>query len=115
MAIMKVTPEVVATAVGETDWRAVDAQSDEGIACSVAGDPNTAPIMTDGEIAAAIARGVRKRLGLSQAAFAKRFRVPLGTLRDWEQGRRRPDAPALAYLQVIAREPEVVARALASG
>jgi len=115
MAIVKVTPEMAAKAVGETDWRAVDAQSDADIERSVGGDPDAAPILTDGEIAAAIARGVRKRLGLSQGDFAKRFRVPLGTLRDWEQGRRRPDAPALAYLRVIAREPEVVARALAGG
>jgi putative transcriptional regulator len=115
MAIVKVTPELVATAIAETDWRAVDAQSDADIERNVAGDPDAAPILTDGEIAAAIARGVRKRLGLSQADFAKRFRVPLGTLRDWEQGRRQPDAPALAYLRVIAREPEVVARALAAG
>jgi putative transcriptional regulator len=58
-------------------------------------------------------RTVRKRLGLSQAAFTARFDVPVGTLRDWEQNRRQSDAPALAYLRVIAREPEMVARALA--
>ena len=63
---------------------------------------------------AAIARTVRKRLGLSQAEFAARFHVPVGTLRDWEQNRRQPDAPALAYLRVIAREPEMVAKALVS-
>jgi putative transcriptional regulator len=38
--------------------------------------------------------------------------VPIGTLRDWEQNRKQPDAPALAYLRVSAREPKVVARAL---
>jgi putative transcriptional regulator len=38
--------------------------------------------------------------------------VPIGTLRDWEQNRKQPDASALAYLRVIAREPKVVARAL---
>ena len=55
---------------------------------------------------------MRKRLGLSQAEFAARYHVPIGTLRDWEQNRKQPDAPALAYLQVIAREPDMVARAL---
>jgi len=39
--------------------------------------------------------------------------IPIGTLRDWEQARKHPDAPALAYLRVIAREPDVTARALA--
>jgi DNA-binding XRE family transcriptional regulator len=54
----------------------------------------------------------RKRLGISQAEFAARYHVPIGTLRDWEQNRKQPDAPSLAYLRVIAREPGVVARAL---
>src|SRR6266576_335305 len=39
-------------------------------------------------------RGIRSRLGLSQAAFASRFGIPQGTIRDWEQGRRRPEGPA---------------------
>jgi putative transcriptional regulator len=112
MAIVKITPELVAKAVDATNWQAVDAQTDDDIARNVADDPDAAPILTDGETAAAIARSVRKRLGLSQAEFAARFHVPVGTLRDWEQNRRQPDAPALAYLRVIAREPEMVAKAL---
>ena len=112
MAVVKVTPELVAKALDATNWQAVDAQTDDDIARNVADDPDAAPILTDGETAAAIARTVRKRLGLSQAEFAARFHVPVGTLRDWEQNRRQPDAPALAYLRVIAREPEMVARAL---
>ncbi len=112
MAIVKVTPELVAASLGATDWQAVDAQTDGDIARNVADDPDAAPILTDGETAAAIARTVRKRLGLSQVEFAARFHLPVGTLRDWEQNRRQPDAPALAYLRVIAREPDMVARAL---
>ena len=57
-------------------------------------------------------KAVRKRLGLSQAAFAARFGFSLGTLRDWEQERRRPEGPARALLTVIDREPEAVERAL---
>ncbi len=57
---------------------------------------------------------VCKRLKLLQAEFAARYQVPVGTLRDWEQNRRQPDATALAYLRVIAREPDMVARALLS-
>ena len=112
MAIVKVTAAMVAKAIDATDWQAVDARTDEDIARNVAADADAAPILTAGETAAAIARAVRKRLGLSQTEFAARFHVPVGTLRDWEQNRRQPDAPALAYLRVIAREPEVVARAL---
>ena len=57
---------------------------------------------------------IRRALGLSQEEFAARFHIPLGTLRDWEQGRKEPDAAARAFLVVIAREPETVTRALAA-
>lgn len=56
---------------------------------------------------------IRKGLGLTQAAFAARYGFPIGTLRDLEQGRARPDASTRAYLTVISREPEAVQRALA--
>ncbi len=55
---------------------------------------------------------IRRALKLSQEEFAARYHIPPGTLRDWEQGRCVPDAAARAYLRVIAREPEMVARAL---
>ena len=57
-------------------------------------------------------RIIRRALGLSQEEFAGRFHIPLGTLRDWEQGRKEPDAAARAYLVVIARNPLAVAEAL---
>jgi putative transcriptional regulator len=89
----------------------------EEIEANALSDPDNPP-WTDEELARGIAgrevRLTRERLGLSQAAFAARFRIPVGTLRDWEQGRRMPEAPALAYLAVIAREPEAVDRALAT-
>ena len=55
---------------------------------------------------------MRRALRRTQEEFATRFHIPLGTLRDWEQGRKEPDAAARAYLRVIAREPEAVLRAL---
>ena len=57
-------------------------------------------------------RTLRRALGLTQEEFASRFRIPLGTLRDWEQGRTAPDQPVRAYLKVIARDPDGVFRAL---
>ncbi len=112
MAIVKVTAAMARQAARDTDWAAIDAQTDEDIARNVASDPDAAAILSAAETAAAIARSVRKRLGISQAEFSARFHVPVGTLRDWEQNRKQPDAPALAYLRVIAREPDMVARAL---
>ena len=57
---------------------------------------------------------IRRALRLSQEEFAERYRIPIGTLRDWEQQRSEPDQAARAYLMVIAKEPDVVRRALAS-
>jgi putative transcriptional regulator len=57
---------------------------------------------------------IRWQLGLSQEDFAHRFEIPIGTLRDWEQGRSNPDRPALAYLKVIGTDPEFVGQALRS-
>jgi putative transcriptional regulator len=58
------------------------------------------------------AKIIRRALGLTQEEFAGRYDIPLGTLRDWEQGRSEPDQPARAYLTAIARDPEGVQRAL---
>ncbi|MGB6834730.1 MAG: helix-turn-helix domain-containing protein [Candidatus Acidiferrum sp.] len=58
------------------------------------------------------AKIIRRALGLTQEEFSKRFRIPLGTLRDWEQGRATPDQPTQAYLMVIARSPQGVQRVL---
>ena len=58
-------------------------------------------------------RAARQRLGMTQPEFASTFAVALPTLRKWEQGQRRPEGPARVLLQVIAREPDAVRRALA--
>lgn len=60
------------------------------------------------------AKIIRRALGLTQQEFSTRFRIPLGTLRDWEQGAAEPDRAARAYLTVIARNPDAVTKALLS-
>ncbi len=57
---------------------------------------------------------LRRALGFTQEEFALRYQIPLGTLRDWEQGRTEPDQPARAYLKIIARDPERVYRLLST-
>jgi putative transcriptional regulator len=57
-------------------------------------------------------QSIRKSLGLSQSAFASRFGIAPGTLRDWEQNRKQPDGPARVLLMVIKHEPDAVKRAL---
>lgn len=59
-------------------------------------------------------KAIRRRLRMSQHEFAASYRIPLATVKNWEQGRRQPDAPAAAYLQAIAKRPKVIRDALAS-
>ena len=99
-------------------------RTDAEIAAAVADDPDAAPIRTAGELKAMRARedardryGVarlRRRLGLAQVQFASRYRIPLSTLRQWEQGVVEPDAASKLLLAVIAAEPELIARVAAS-
>jgi putative transcriptional regulator len=58
-------------------------------------------------------RALRERLGLTRAAFSKRFGLAVAAVRDWEQGLRRPDPAARVLLLVIARSPETVAEVVA--
>jgi len=58
------------------------------------------------------AKIIRRALELTQEEFATRFHIPLGTLRDWEQGRAEPDQPTRAYLTLIARDPDHANRTL---
>jgi putative transcriptional regulator len=97
------------------DWSAADALTDAEIHAAALADPDAQPL-TEERLAALRrvprAKSIRRALGLSQDEFAARYHIPVGTLRDWEQGRFEPDAAARAYLAAIAREPEVVRRAL---
>lgn len=55
---------------------------------------------------------IRRTLGLTHEEFAVRYQIPIGTLRDWEQGRTEPDQPARAYLKIIVRDPDGVRKML---
>jgi putative transcriptional regulator len=65
-------------------------------------------------IDAVVVKKVRDATGLSQAKFARIINVQLGTLRNWEQGRRAPTGPARALLRAIQKDPKHVLKALAS-
>jgi putative transcriptional regulator len=92
--------------------------TEEQVAVAAAADPDARP-MTREELKTARrvprVRTLRRALALTQEEFAARYHIPLGTLRDWEQGRCEPDQPARAYLKVIAHDPEGVQRALQAG
>ncbi|CAA7626645.1 DNA-binding transcriptional regulator [Magnetospirillum sp. SS-4] len=126
MPIVRSTREEGRRKAKSFDWSKVDATTDEDIARQVAEDPDLAPLMTAEQIlddvrtgrvrvvvpAEVDVRAVRQALGLSQEVFAAKFGFSLGSLRNWEQGRRQPDGPARVLLKVIAKEPEAVRRAL---
>jgi putative transcriptional regulator len=57
---------------------------------------------------------LRRFVGLSQAEFARAMEISVHTLRNWEQGRRKPDGPALALLKIAARHPRIIRENLES-
>lgn len=106
----------------KVDWKKVDGLTDEAIAAQIAADPDTAPAWTDEDFVNARRvqpwpgpediRALRRRLGLSQVGFARRYGFSVETIRNYEQGHRHPTGPARVLLRVIAAEPEAVERAL---
>jgi putative transcriptional regulator len=110
---MKRTANKIAAA--RHDWSRLDAMTEAEKHAAAVSDPDNRPL-TEKDMKrmrrTPRAKIIRRALGLSQEDFAARYHIPLGTLRDWEQGRAEPDQAARAYLTVIAREPDVVCNAL---
>lgn len=120
----KLTDEERAAALAAVDWRRIDAMTDADIARAGAGDPDAAPDLSDAPPEAVRVahppggvnvRGIRARLGLTQGQFAARFGFAVGTLRDWEQGRKQPEPATRTLLLVIERNPDLVAGVVAAG
>ena len=89
--------------------------TEEEIEAAATADPDARPMTPEQRRTARRVprtKTLRRALGMTQEEFATRYHIPLGTLRDWEQGRWEPDQPARAYLTVIAHDPEGVKRAL---
>lgn len=90
------------------------------------------PELTDDQLARAIPGRLRKRLmqgrfdsgadiaalrtfvGMTQAEFAQAIGISVHTLRNWEQGRRKPEGPAVALLRIAARHPRILREHLES-
>jgi putative transcriptional regulator len=87
--------------------------TDEDAEKAALSDPDNLPLK-EGDAVKLLprTRALRRALNLTQQEFSARYHIPIGTLRDWEQGRCEPDAPSKAYLKVIACDPEGVRRAL---
>ena len=100
----------------KTDWARIKAMTDEEVMAAALSDPDAQPL-TPEDLAkkrrVSRVKVIRQRLGMTQAEFAAAFHLPITTLRDWEQRRSTPDAPAQALLLAIERAPEVMRRLLA--
>jgi len=95
-----------------------DSLNEDDINRAIAEDPD-APDFSDPELAKHLrpipdpdVRLIRAKLDLTQVAFARALDVPVATIRDWEQGRRRPSGPALTLLRLLERDPATLARLL---
>ena len=89
--------------------------SEADIEAAAVSDPDNLPLTPEREAQlrpVPRVKTLRRALGLTQEEFAGRYHIPLGTLRDREQGRSQPDQAARAFLAVIARAPKEVAELL---
>jgi putative transcriptional regulator len=101
---------------GKTDWARLDAMSEEEVMAAALSDPDAQPLTPEqlaGMRRVSRVKVLRQRLGMTQEEFAQAFQLPITTLRDWEQRRSTPDAPARALLLAIERDPEAMKRLLA--
>lgn len=101
----------------KTDWVRLNTLTDADIEAAAEADLEN-PLLTDAELKqfrpVPNPKEIRKRLNMTQQQFSQQFELPLGTLRDWEQGTREPDSAAKSYLRVIAKNPQEVIKALHS-
>ena len=93
----------------------LETMSEADIEAAAVSDPDNPPLTPERQAQlrpVPRVKTLRRALGLTQEEFAARYHIPLGTLRDWEQGRSQPDQAALAFLTIIARAPKEVAEIL---
>ncbi len=99
----------------ETDWERVRAMTEEEVEAAALSDPDNPPL-TDEELGrfkpVPNLKVIRRQLHMTQEQFAESFSLPLGTIRDWEQGAKQPDTAARVLLRVIAKNPQAVLQAL---
>lgn len=103
------------TLASGTDWDYLAAMTEAEIEANALSDPDNPP-MTKEELSrmrpVPNPREIRQRLHMTQEQFAARFHLRIGTVRDWEQGKKEPDSAAKTLLRVIERNPEAVLQAL---
>ena len=92
---------------GNSDWARLKSMTDEEAMAAALSDPDAQPLTSEQLVKmrrVSRVKVLRQRLGMTQAKFAQAFHLPVTTLRDWEQQRSTPDAPARALLLAIERD-----------
>jgi putative transcriptional regulator len=98
-------------------WEKLDSMTDEEKHEAALANPDAQPLTEEDFQSGRFRRTpqvqvIRRALRLSQEEFSAHFHIPVGTLRDWEQGHSEPDVSLRAYLKVIATKPDVVMEVL---
>lgn len=103
-------------AASHVDFAKLDATTEEDIRRQMIedGEDSDAPFAGLALRGAVAPATIRKRTGLSQEAFAAALRIPVNTLRNWEQGRTLPDPSAQSLLRLVEHDHEWAFRALAN-
>jgi putative transcriptional regulator len=107
----KTLSEQAREALRATDWKKLDAMSDDDLARQIAANPDAAPDMAP-EVDV---RAIRRKAGMTQMQFAAAYDFSVRTVQEWERGAKRPSGPARTLLRAIKADPEGLRRALAAG
>jgi putative transcriptional regulator len=97
-------------ALAVTDWRRIDAMTDDDLARQVAANPDAAPDMAP-EIDV---RAIRRATGMTQEKFSDTYEFSIRTVQEWERGAKKPSGPARTLLRAIKADPEGLRKALAA-
>jgi len=105
----KILGKTARDALAVTDWRRIDAMTDDDIARQIAANPDAAP-----DMAPEIDVGdIRRAAGMTQAQFAATYEFSIRTVQEWERGAKRPSGPARTLLRAIKADPDGLRRTFA--
>ena len=106
----KTLSKTARSALAATDWRKIDAMTDDDLARQIAANPDAAPDMAP----AIDVRAIRRAAGMTQAQFSEIYEFSIRTVQEWERGAKKPSGPARTLLRAIKADPEGLRKALAS-
>jgi putative transcriptional regulator len=101
-------------ALASTDWRKIDAMTDEDLTRQIASNPDAAPDTAPDTAPEIDVRAIRRAAGMTQAQFSATYEFSIRTVQEWERGAKKPSGPARTLLRAIKADPEGLRKALAA-